>query len=49
MDACPRCGEQETVAHVLECKDEEAIQVFNDSVECLGGWMAEVGIEEEVI
>ncbi len=39
MDRCPRCGEKETVEHVLELKEESVVQQFQDLVKKLDKWM----------
>ncbi len=38
-DQCLQCEEQETGAHVLPCKDPEAIQKFQASGEKLDKWI----------
>ncbi len=37
--ACPECGKKATTAHVVTCKDQEALQTLGDFMEKLDKWM----------
>ncbi len=41
---CPRCGEWETVEHVLQCHNLDAIQRFHNLMESLDEWMREANL-----
>ncbi len=46
-DACPRCGEKETAAHVLSCQDDDAVKAFHNS-KSMDEWMVKADTILEV-
>ncbi len=43
-----RCGAQEMMANVMECRDEAVVQWFKDAVEKLGQWMLKVNTDPNI-
>ncbi len=41
-DACFRCGNKETAAHVLAYQDEAVVRTFHDSVKTFDKWMMQM-------
>ncbi len=47
-DACPRCGEPETAAHVWACRDEGEVQAFHDSAATMEEGMVKTSTAPDV-
>ncbi len=48
-DAYPQWRELETASHVLACRDLDAIQTFNTSVEHLRDWMVQAKTDPAIV
>ncbi len=48
MHEYAKCGEKETMAHIMACKDKAAVQQFCDLVEKLDQWMMKAIMEPNI-